>query len=160
MAFIEPHDIKNYIKGKITEEVFELMFREGSDFTVIPFGYEKNFPEIAQFQNHLRLKRVIETLRRTPDFILESQDREYLYIVEVKHRPYLDSDEIISIAKRTRDYSQFAFLFLATPKGFYMGECEKIINHNGFIPPISHKWIRDENVVAKYLAILNEFEKS
>lgn len=115
MSKTDTDSIRNFIKGKIAEDIFELLFREGSDFTVVPFGYENSFPEIAQYESHIALKSVIKTLKRMPDFALISSDRKEVFIVEVKYRSHINLDELNMIAEDTLKYWDHSWLFLAIP---------------------------------------------
>jgi len=38
---------RDLIKGRIAEVIFEQMFREQGQYTVIPFGYEQTVPTLA-----------------------------------------------------------------------------------------------------------------
>lgn len=150
--------IRNFIKGKIAEDIFELMFREGSDFTVVPFGYENSFPEIAQYESHVALKSVIQTLKRMPDFALISSDKKEVFIVEVKYRSRINLDELNKIAEDTLKYWDHSWLFLATPHEFYFEPCHRFINNGGRLEKLSKRWIKDDEIYHKYLKLLNEFE--
>ena len=77
---------KDVIKGKIAEIIFELMFREAGKYTVIPFGYEKTFPELIQYSKRLPgAQKVIDNIKNAPDFAIISNDRKRIYLVEVKY---------------------------------------------------------------------------
>src|SRR5438477_13117218 len=110
---------RNIIKGKIAEIIFEFMFRSSGEFTVIPFGYEYPQPEIAQNVTLLENKGVLDTLRYTPDFILISKDKSEVYFVEVKYRNTLEDQQVKEIAQKIVRHWDHAFLFIATPQGFY-----------------------------------------
>jgi hypothetical protein len=73
------------IKGKIAELEFSQLFRNGHKSTVIPFGYENTFPEIAQYANLANDKQAVEIIRSAPDFALFSHDKKEVYLVEVKY---------------------------------------------------------------------------
>lgn len=149
---------RNLIKGKIAELIFELMFKSSGEFTVIPFGYEHSQPELAQYINILKEKEILETLRHTPDFLLISKDRKEVYMVEVKYRNKLDTQEIKQAAENLVKRWNHAYLFIATPRGFYYEPCHSIINNNGVIGELfkSHVSLETQE---KYLDLLNEFEK-
>jgi hypothetical protein len=74
------------LKGRLGEAIFELMFREDEQYDVIPLGYERITPELAQYQHHAQVKAVIDNIRNLPDFILVSKDKASIYLVEVKYR--------------------------------------------------------------------------
>ncbi|HSA84384.1 MAG TPA: hypothetical protein VLF20_05895, partial [Patescibacteria group bacterium] len=92
---------RNLIKGRIVETVFEEMFRASGEFTVLPIGYEHTTPTLAQYQHLLEVKNVLENIRNAPDFALISQDNKKVFLVEVKYRNELKSEEILEIAKDT-----------------------------------------------------------
>ncbi|MFO0704208.1 MAG: hypothetical protein U0525_05865 [Patescibacteria group bacterium] len=75
---------RNLIKGKIAETIFEQMIREVGKYTVIPFGYEHTVPTLAQYQHIARVKDVMENIKDAPDFALVSEDKQNIYLVEVK----------------------------------------------------------------------------
>ncbi len=52
-------DIKKLIKGKIAEIIFEQMFRETGEYTIIPFGYENIVPELTQCKKNSKAQKVI-----------------------------------------------------------------------------------------------------
>jgi len=66
---------KNLIKGKIAETIFHLLFAEAGEFTITPFGYEYTIPALAQYHRDVQIQQVLDTIRKTPDFILISQDK-------------------------------------------------------------------------------------
>jgi hypothetical protein len=149
---------RNIIKGKIAEIIFEFMFRSSGEFTVIPFGYEYSQPEIAQNLTLLENKGVLDTLRYTPDFILISKDKSEVYFVEVKYRNTLEDQQVKEIAQKIVRHWDHAFLFIATPHGFYYEPCHTIINKDGKIGQLYETHVAKE-IQEKYLNLLNEFEK-
>lgn len=144
------------IKGKITELIFSQMFRNSNKFTVIPFGYENTFPEIAQYQNELDNKEVLATIRSAPDFALVSHDKRDVYLVEVKYRSFVDEKHIKDIAEKIQNRWKSVHLFIATPKGFYFGDCEHILNNNGVMSNLDIEWVSFQDQ-EEYLNLLNEF---
>jgi F0F1-type ATP synthase delta subunit len=124
---------RNIIKGKIAEIIFEFMFCSSGQYTVIPFGYEYSQSEIAQNLILLENKGLLETLRSTPDFILISKDKTQVYFVEVKFRNKLENQQIKEIAQKVVHHWDHAFLFIATPQGFYYEPCHTIIKNEGEI---------------------------
>lgn len=147
-----------FIKGKIAELIFEMMFREAGKFTVLRFGYEYTLPQIAQHQNLVEVKKVLENIRNAPDFILVSDDRKEVHIVEVKFRSKRDLLEILDIATKNLKTWDPSWLFIASPDGFYFDPCNKIVKNNGLISPLHTTWI-SENLLRKYQELLNDFEK-
>ena len=146
--------LKGLVKGKIVELLFEEMFQELNEFTVIPTGYEYTHPELAQYQDLLQIKDVIENIRSAPDFVLISKDKSKVYLVEVKYRKSLgEYKELFDDAKKIRNRWNHAYLFVATQDGFYYDPCNSIIN-NQKINKLA--WVR-EDIQQKYLGILKEF---
>ncbi len=149
---------RDLLKGKIAEVIFEQMFRDCGKFTILPFGYEKTVPEVAQYQHVIEVKQVLDNIRHAPDFIIITQDRSQVYLVEVKYRHSSTSEEIINIAKQVREHWNVAWLFLATPEGFFFDAINRIITSNGNISPLLSSWI-DTEKQKHYLSLLMEFEE-
>ena len=97
------------------EIIFDQMFREASEFTVIPFGYESTVPEIAQFARLVEHKEVLESIRNTPDFALISHNQKQVFLVEVKFRTRMSSDEILKTAGSTSEAEQSSWSSLPPP---------------------------------------------
>lgn len=149
---------RNLIRGRIAEIIFEEMFRESDQFTILRFGYEYLTPELAQYQHLLKEKGILDSLRHSPDFILISNDKTEVYMVEVKYRTNLDLTEITHTAKHTLDrWPPSPWLFVASPKGFYFSPCHSIINNNN-IYPLGNNWVTKE-IQQKYLKLFNEFAR-
>jgi hypothetical protein len=149
---------RELLKGKIAEVIFEQMFRDCGKFTVLPFGYENTVPEVAQYQHLVEVQKVLDNIRHSPDFIIITQDRAQVYLIEVKYRRLATPQDIKAIAEKVRERWDIAWLFLATPEGFYFDSINRIINSGGNIPPLSYSWI-DEQTQARYRTLLNEFER-
>lgn len=149
---------RDLLKGKIAEVIFEQMFRDCGKFTILPFGYEKTVPEVAQYQHVLEVQQVLDNIRHAPDFIIINQDRTQVYLVEIKYRHTTSPQEIKKIAEQVREHWTVAWLFLATPEGFYFDPINRIIASGGKIPPLAPSWI-DANTQKHYLSLLMEFEK-
>ncbi len=147
---------KDLIKGKIVETIFQQMFRENESYTILPFGYEHTTPELAQYQRKIALKKVLQNIRHAPDFILISQDKKEVYLVEVKYRSRLEAHYIKKIVEETLRLWDPSYLFVATPQGFFFGPCNEIFNKDGEIGPLYQKWVNKE-VQEKYLNLMNEF---
>jgi hypothetical protein len=149
---------KNFIKGKIAENIFELMFRECNKFTVLKFGYENTVPELAQYQHLAHIKSVLENIRNAPDFVLISQDKTEIYLVEVKYRTNINPQELKEFAEQSLKTWNPLWLFIASPKGFFFSPCSYVIKGEGNISPIQEKWVSNEMQKA-FLEVLNYFEK-
>ncbi len=74
---------KNLIKGKIAEIIFEQMFREAGEYTIIPFGYENIMPELVNCGKSSNAKKAIKNISSSPDFALISRNKESVFLVEV-----------------------------------------------------------------------------
>lgn len=148
---------KDLIKGKIAEHIFELMFRSVGKYDVIPFGYEYSQPQLAQHIHLLKEKKLLDTLTNSPDFLLITSDKTQAYFVEVKFRSTFDLLEIKNLASELVQKWDPAFLFVATPQGFYYSSCHNIIN-NGDIDKLEERFV-SLDIQDKYLQLLKEFEK-
>lgn len=150
---------KNIIKGKIAEVIFELMFREGGKNTVIPFGYEKTFPELLySYKSSNKGKRgVMKNIKNAPDYAIISEDKKSIYLVEVKYRAKFDENEIRSIAKDQEKRWSPSYMFVATLGGFYFGMCQDIVK-SGKISKLAESMV-GSGLQEKYLKLLGDFEK-
>lgn len=150
---------ENFIKGRIAETVFELMFREVGKFTIIPLGYEHITPQLAQI-SHLcdQVKKVIDNIRLLPDFILFSSDTKEVFMIEVKYRKRKDDNEIKEAAQKLLNNWDPVFLFVATHEAFYFDSCNNILYHHPQIAPLESIMIPHE-IQDKYILLLQEFEK-
>jgi len=144
------------IKGKIAEMIFSQMFRNSNKFTVIPFGYENTFPEIAQYAYMADDKQVFETIRNAPDFALVSHDKRDVYLVEVKYRHFLTEQHLVEMAEKIQLRWKTVHLFVATPGGFYFGNCSDIILDKGKITKLDYNWVGMEDQ-KEYIKLLMEF---
>jgi len=144
------------IKGKITEMVFEQMFRAMGKFTVIPFGYESTLPEIAQNSQQIKYQFVLEQIRTAPDFAIVSHDKTEVFLVEVKYFNNHTNQEIYKIAEKIHSRWKVVWLFMATPQGFFFDSCSKIIKKNGKMQKLDISWINQE-LQDSFLQILKDF---
>ncbi len=156
---------ENLIKGKIAEIIFEQMFRDQKGYTILRFGYEYTLPEIAQYQKFLGEmgQKAKNNIENSPDFILISEDKKNLYLVEVKYRSELHKEKIKEIAEKTVKRFDPSWLFVASPNGFYLESCNKIIENNGEMWLLSDKENSKyphikKDLQKKYLNLLNEFK--
>lgn len=149
---------RNLIKGKITEVIFEEMFRSSEEFTIIPLGYEHTTPLLAQYQHHLHIQKVLENIRHAPDFALVSQNKESVYLVEVKYRSQFDKQDILEIANKIHATWNPCYLFIASQDNFYFSPCSSIIEKSGEIEELKESWIR-KDIQQAYLFLLWEFIK-
>lgn len=144
------------IKGKIAELIFSQMFRNSNKFTVIPFGYENTFPEIAQYAYMADNTQVLDTIRSAPDFALVSHDKRDVYLIEVKYRSFIDKKHVKEMAEKIQNRWKSVQLFIATPTGFYFGNCSEIVSSEGIISNLNTAWV-SENDQKEYVRLLNEF---
>ena len=147
---------KNLIKGRIAETIFHLLFAEAGEFTITPFGYEHTIPALAQYHTDVEIKQVLDTIRKTPDFILMSQNKREVFLVEVKYRATRHTEDTVRIAEELSKRWHPAWLFIASPDGFYFDSCRNVINAKGEIPSLSTTWVATE-IQEKYRVLLNEF---
>jgi len=148
---------RDLVKGRIAETVFEQMYRDTGNFTVLEFGYEKIVPELVQGGYHER-DDIVETLRNAPDFAVIDNRKKHVRLIEVKYRRRFLSEETLATAERMQKTWNPSYLFIATLSGFYFDSIEYIIQRNGFITPLSDDEI-PKDIQEKYLAVLQEFER-
>jgi hypothetical protein len=143
------------IKGKITETIFEMMFRHTGKYKLLHFGYEYNYPELItkEVHNHNN-EAVLDSLRTAPDFI-EVDDQNRVTLVEVKYRREIDGQNYMEIANSLLDKWPEAWVFIATQKGFLFDSAKNIIT-SGFIGPLSTDLVSLESQSA-YLDIMHQF---
>ena len=147
---------KNLIKGKIGETIFDQMFREQGRFTVIPFGYDRMIPELAQHASKAESQEVIDNIRSAPDFALVSQDRKEVFLIEVKYRSKINIEELKMVADKIQKRWKLVWMFVCTPQGFYFDKTDTI-TEKGEVTPLSKQWISGE-LQEKYLKLINEFK--
>jgi hypothetical protein len=152
--------IRNLIKGKIIEVIFEQMMTHSKEFKVVPLGYEFTVPFLAlkKHDTHRKLiNKITENLSDAPDFLMFTESDD-VYLVEVKYRKNISEEDVLKIATNVYGKWDYAWLFLATPNGFYFQPCSEIIKSNGNITPLLERWKHvDASVSQKYLQILGEF---
>ena len=150
--------IEGLLKGKITELIFQKMFGESEEFTILPIGYEYTTPILAQYQHYVEVKQVLENIRNAPDFALISQDKKKVFLVEVKYRNGFTNEDILKIADDTLKRWNLCFLFVASKNNFYFSPCSWIIQRMGEIEPLRESWISID-IQRTYLSILRDFIK-
>ncbi|MDD3999259.1 MAG: hypothetical protein PHR98_04145 [Candidatus Shapirobacteria bacterium] len=154
-------DIGQFVKGKIAELLFEMMMREDTSrtFTVIPFGYEKTTPELAQYRELIKNYDTLEVIKRSPDYILIKNDKTKVYFVEVKYRRRMSNINKRGLLESSQKVSQHwkdTWYFVATQDGFYFDSGKEVIKNNGKMMSLDEKIISPE-IQKKYLAVLKEF---
>jgi hypothetical protein len=156
---------ENMIKGRLAETVFELMFREGTEFDIYPLGYEHSIPILYQFRDHPKYKehrslidKLINNFNDTPDFLIVKSDKSRVYAVEVKYQAQYNQEEIMRIAEKVNQKWDLAWFFLATNGGFFFDPINNVLNHKNQISPLSPTWIPAE-LQEKYLKLIQVYDK-
>lgn len=144
---------RNLIKGKITESIFEEMFRVAGEYTIIPLGYEHTTPLLAQYQHLVHVQKVLENIRTAPDFALVSKDKSNVFLVEVKYKSCFDNEDILKVAEELRTTWNPCFLFVASEKSFYYGSIQDIINKNGQIDELPDRRI-NKDIQNQYFSLI------
>ena len=150
--------IKDLVKGKIAEIIFEQMFRESGRYTILHSGYEYTLPELAQYQHLAEIKAVIENIRNAPDFVLISQDKREVYLVEVKYRTHRYPEDLKRICEETQKTWHPCWLFVASPDGFFFEPCSMVLANNGIIGPLWNEKFVEPQVRDEYLKLLGQLE--
>jgi hypothetical protein len=150
---------EDLIKGKITETIFEEMFRTSGEYTVLPLGYEHTTPILAQYQHLVHVKSVLANLRNAPDFALISDDKKSVFLVEVRYKSSFDSQDILKDAQELYDANwNPCFLFVASRSGFHYGSVKEIIHNHGVIEELPDVRI-NKQIQNDFLNLLNSFIK-
>lgn len=144
------------IKGRIAETLFEQMLRDAGCFTILAFGYESVLPELARRQHDMQVEETMEIIRRAPDFAVIDNKTHEVYLIEVKYMMHPKVEWILRDAKKMFDSWKPAYLFLATPKGFFFDKAKTIVEKEGIISPLNILEIPKE-LQDKYVALLNDF---
>ncbi|MBI2034033.1 MAG: hypothetical protein HYT13_02965 [Candidatus Liptonbacteria bacterium] len=133
----------NLIKGRIAETIFEGMFRDTKKFTVLHSGYEYTESVLAQYRSMVVMKKVLDTISKTPDFVLITEDKQQVYLVEVKYRAEIDKKDLIDIATTISKNWNPSYIFLVSKSGFYFDSVNKI-KESGDIKELSKSWVVQE----------------
>jgi hypothetical protein len=149
--------VRRLIKGKIIELIFEMMMRDAGNLTVLRGGYEYTHPELAQYQQLLKGKgrEALKFFEHNPDFLLFTEDKSSLFLVEVKYYRHIDYQKMQELASDTFNRWRYIWLFVATPEGFFFSPC-KSISEGSPIQPLSYNRVTKE-LQEKYLRLLHEF---
>lgn len=147
--------VTNLVKGRIVETIFKSMLAETDRYTVIPAGYEHTMPMLAQHHKRNPHSKSLETMRKSPDFILVSNTDDRTLFVEVKYRKSHFIHEMIETSKSIIENWDDAYLFLATQDGFYFDSCKNIID-NAYIMKLNEALIPLDKQ-NEYLDILRQF---
>ncbi len=147
---------KNLIKGRIAETIFEQMLRDAGCFTILAFGYESVLPELAHRQHDVRAETTMEIIRRAPDFAVINNNDHEVRLIEVKYMMNPQADWIFRDAEKMYNSWKPAYLFLATPDGFYFDKAKTIVEKKGDIARLNMPEISIE-LQEKYTELLNKF---
>ncbi len=147
---------ESFIKGKIVETIFELMFEENHQYVVIRNGYEYKTPELAQSLSHPDYRETIAYLRNAPDFVLISREGKGAYLVEVKFRSNIDMEKLIETATGLNAKYGQSYIFLATHDKFYFESCKDIMDNHSITKELPIEMVPKE-LQEKYMKLLNEF---
>ncbi len=155
--------VKDLVKGKIPEIIFEQMFRESGRYTILHSGYEYTLPELAQYQHLAQIKAVIENIRSAPDFVLISshendKGEKEVYLVEVKYRTHPHADDLKKICEETLKTWNHCWLFVASPNGFFFEPCNTVLNKGGYIGELVNEKFVDHGIRDEYLKLLGQLE--
>jgi len=143
---------RQLIRGRIAEVIFERMIRDEGRYTVIPFGYEQTVPTLAQYQHLALIRQVMDNIRDAPDFVLVSEDKTKVYLVEVKYRSSLNREDIKEVAAALLRRWDPSWVFVATPDGFFCAPSSAVAEHGIIIR------LGPADRQKQYLDLLNEFE--
>lgn len=136
--------------------IFRQMMSEVEAFTILSFGYENVLPELAQHQHDMNADAAMEAIRRAPDFVVINNETHDVYLVEVKYRTRMSSEDNLKEADRMFRSWKPAFLFMATPHGFYFDSAKNIVHNKGEMKPLGDEYFSTE-LQDKYITLLKEF---
>jgi hypothetical protein len=150
---------RRLIKGKVAEIIFEQMFGESGKFTILRSGYEYTFPELAQYRQLPEVELYLKKIRHNVDFILISDDKKEVYLVEVKYRDISNRrpEDVLRIASGTLEAQNPSWLFVASSDGFFFEPCNTIVRNHGKIGRLYERWVSKE-LQEKYRKLMNEFK--
>jgi len=140
------------IKGRIAETIFELMFRDTKKFTVLHFGYESTVPQLAQYRSRVVMKKVLDQVDDSPDFILITENKESVYFIEVKYRNHIDKKELLEKATKIQNKYEVCYLFVISKDGFYFSPVNHIIRNDGDIEELPTNWV-SRDIQNKYIKL-------
>ncbi|MCX7996530.1 MAG: hypothetical protein N2691_02080 [Patescibacteria group bacterium] len=153
---METRALHRLIRRKITATVFEQMFREAGRYTVIPIGHADSIETLSEHKRHPYVRKILENLTAAPDYVLISQDKTDVMVVEVDYMRRIDretiADRIHTILRRWDP----SYLFLATGSGFYYENCTAIRAENGSIKRLTERWVR-KDIQDKYYHLLEDY---
>ncbi len=156
------NSLRNFVKGKIAELIFERMVKKDKDhdYVVIPFGYEYSMPELAKYRKYIESKQTKLALSSSPDFVLVSNNSEKpkIWFIEVKYRKHINEAEILKQAKKVYRFWPDTYLFLFTPDKIYFDKCKTIKQNFGKMSELGEA-IFSKDYQDMTLEVLREFIK-
>src|SRR5262245_19260332 len=93
--------IKDLVKGKIAEIIFEQMFRESGRYTILHSSYKNTHNEHAQYHQLVEINAVNKNISNAQDFDLVSQDKREIYLEEVKYRTRRNQEDLKKVCEDT-----------------------------------------------------------
>lgn len=151
-------ELKKVFNQKITEHIFQYMFRESGKYTVIPIGYEATVEELEPYKRHAYVRKVLNNLKAAPDFVLISKDKTDVIVVEVEYIAKPEPQDIGDMVHTVLRRWDPSYVFIATQTGFYFDSCNSVKAENGHIKLLSEHWVKME-AQHKYLELLHYYVK-
>jgi len=155
--FMQIEDLKHsfehkLIVGKITELIFELMFRETHKFSVFRFGYEYTEEYLAQYRRKFPkvVNDILHRVGSSPDFVLVTEDKDRVDFVEVKYCSTKNDQTVLKIANDTLDMGwNPCHIFLVSEGNFYFDTAYMIKKNMGKIEILKGNWV-SQKIQDKY----------
>jgi hypothetical protein len=151
-------ELKKLFNQKITEHIFQYMFREAGKYTVIPIGYEATAEELEPYKRHAYVRKVLDNLKAAPDFVLISKDKTDVIVVEVEYIAKAEPEDIGDMVHTVLRRWDPSYVFIATQTGFYFDSCNSVKAENGHIKLLSEHWVKMD-MQHKYLELLHYYVK-
>ena len=166
----EENRIINQIKGKVMEEIAELLFRE-LGYRVIHYGYEHTVRELAQNINRNQKSSILELIRKQPDFIIIDEKTNEPFFLEVKYRKngILKLKKNIEISDEFEDFleeelfwdeKETLYLVFSKKEPYIQINNINYLEHKGLIDIEKFNWIKkNEKIIKKYKNITKKITK-
>ncbi len=148
---------ESLVKGKIVETVFFRMFSHSGNYVVLPFGYENVLPAIAGISSNGNDDDAVSAIKRAPDFvIIDKEEPHDVKLVEVKYMKHPSAEKVLEKATLILQSWRPAYLFLATPKGFYLEKVAEIVKNKGAMNLLGEEII-SRDLQAEYANLVNKY---
>lgn len=151
-------ELKHIFNQKISEHIFQYMFREAGKYTLIPIGYETTAENLEPYKRHTYVRKILNNLKAAPDFVLISQDKTDVIVVEVEYFPKMEPETVGDMVHTVLRRWDPSYVFIATQTGFYFDSCNSVKSENGHIKLLSEHWVKLE-LQHKYLDLLHYYVK-